>query len=549
MEQESIDRSAENRMTAIHLVIAFIALFIGVTTGVLQALEHGGVNLYPKVTPVVHSYYQGLTLHGVLNVLVFTTFFICGFFQFIAPRALGEPLASKPLGWATVGVMATGLVLAAFAILTDAATVMFTFYAPLKAHWAFYVGLTLVVIGTWMVLANLVLTYRRWRKQHGEEVTPLPAFMCLVTLVMWTVASLGIAAEMLVILIPWAFGLRAGVDPLVARTLFWLTGHPIVYFWVLSAYVSWYTLVPRQAGGRLFSDPMARGAFIMFLVLSAPIGFHHQYTDPGIARGWKFVHGFLTFAVFFPSLLTFFNVVASIESGARRRGGKGLFLWWLKVPWRDPSITAQVFAMGAFAFGGIGGLINASVSMNLLVHNTTWVPGHLHLTVGSAVTLTFMGISYWLVPHLRGRALWSRNLALFQAVLWVVAMLVFSHSMHRLGLVGVPRRTMLGSAPYLKPEWALDLKMVAIGGVGLFLSALLFFFNMLMTAVASREGAPAPVEFASYVDTSTGQSGRVFDKWALWLAASVILISIAYGPSLFRMWSEAPFDVVGLRVW
>ncbi len=133
MLEETIDRKVENRMTAVHLVIAFTALFIGVTTGVLQALEHGGINLYPKIKPLVHSYYQGLTLHGVLNVLVFTTFFIAGFFQFIAPRALGEKLASHKLGWATVGVMATGLVLAATPILADAATVMFTFYAPMKA--------------------------------------------------------------------------------------------------------------------------------------------------------------------------------------------------------------------------------------------------------------------------------------------------------------------------------------------------------------------------------------------------------------------------------
>jgi len=546
---DSTDRAAENRMTAIHLAIAFVALFIGVSTGVLQALEHGGVDLYPKVKPLVHSYYQGLTLHGVLNVLVFTTFFICGLFQFIAPRALGEPLASRRLGWATVAVMAVGLVLAAIPILTDAASVLFTFYPPMKAHWAFYVGLTLVVIGTWMVFANLVLTHRSWRTKNPDRGTPLPAFMCLVTLAMWTIASLGIATEMLVVVIPWALGLRAGVDPLLARTLFWLTGHPIVYFWVLAAYVSWYTLIPRQVGGRLFSEPMARGAFILFLVLSAPIGFHHQYTDPGIARGWKFVHGFLTFAVFFPSLLTFFNVVASIESGARARGGKGLFAWLLKVPWGDPSVVAQILAMGTFAFGGIGGLINASLSMNLLVHNTTWVPGHLHLTVGTAVTLTFMGISYWLVPHLRGRALWSRKLAVGQAWLWIVGMFVFSHSMHRLGLLGVPRRTAIGMAPYLKPEWGLDLKLVAIGGTVLFVSALSFFFNMLMTVVASREPAPAPVDLAVYAEGSSGQSGRLFDRWGIWVAASLILISIAYGPSLLRMWSTAPFDVVGLRVW
>jgi len=50
-----------------------------------------------------------------------------------------------------------------------------------------------------------------------------------------------------------------------------------------------------------------------------------------------------------------------------------------------------VLAMILFAFGGVGGLINASFNVNMVVHNTAYIVGHLHLTVGTAVTLTFMG--------------------------------------------------------------------------------------------------------------------------------------------------------------
>jgi cytochrome c oxidase subunit 1 len=38
-----------------------------------------------------------------------------------------------------------------------------------------------------------------------------------------------------------------------------------------------------------------------------------------------------------------------------------------------------------FAFGGIGGLVNASYNLDLVVHNTAWISGHFHLTVGTAV--------------------------------------------------------------------------------------------------------------------------------------------------------------------
>jgi cytochrome c oxidase subunit 1 len=539
---------ATGRLTAAYLAVAIVALFGGVVTGLAQALEHAGINIYPALTPVVQSYYHGLTLHGVLNVLVWTTFFICGFVPFVSVEALATPLAAPRLGWFTFWLMTAGLVLAAIPLLGNAATVMFTFYPPLKAHWAFYVGLTLVVVGTWLVTLNLALTWRAWRRAHPSTRTPLPAFMGLVTFAMWTLASLGIAAEMLFMMIPWSLGLVAGTDALLARVLFWFTGHPIVYFWLLPAYISWYTLMPRQAGGRLFSDPLARASFLLFLVLSTPLGFHHQYTDPGIHEGWKLVHAFLTFAVFFPSLLTFFNVVASLESGARARGGRGWIMWFARLPWGDPSVAAQVLAMLTFAFGGIGGLINASFSLNLLVHNTAWIPGHLHLTVGTAVTLSFMGISYWLVPLLRGRALWSRRLALTQVWLWVGGMVLFSNALHRLGLMGAPRRTMLGAAPYIQPEWKAALPLVGIGGCLLTLSALLYFANMLMTVVASREAYPQGIAFAEAM-SGPDHAPAIFDRWRPWLALAVVLVVLAYGPSLARLIATTPFDAAGLRVW
>jgi cytochrome c oxidase subunit 1 len=479
---------------------------------------------------------------------VWTTFFICGLLQFLAARSLGRPLANIRLAWATFWLMVAGLVVAAIPIVANAATVLFTFYPPLKAHWAYYLGLTLVVAGTWLVTLNLALTWRAWRAANPETRTPLPAFMSLVTFVMWTIASAGIAAEMLFLVLPMSLGLVAGTDPLLARTLFWFTGHPIVYFWLLPAYVSWYTLLPRQAGGKAFSDPLARTAFVLFLVLSIPLGFHHQYTDPGIHQSWKMVHAFLTFAVFFPSLLTFFAVVASLESGARARGGKGWVAWFAKLPWGDPSVAAQVLAMILFAGGGIGGLINASFNMNLVVHNTAYIVGHLHLTVGTAVTLTFMGITYWLVPYLAGRSLWSRGLALAQVWLWFAGMLIFSPALHELGLRGMPRRTAIGHAAYMQADWKTLLPLVGIGGTLLFISGILYFLNLILTATVSRGPAPPVLEFAEWI-SGAEYAPAFLDRWRPWIALALVLIIVAYAPTLLRLATTTPLSSPGMRVW
>ena len=152
--------------------------------------------------------------------------------------------------------------------------------------------------------------------------------------------------------------------------------------------------------------------------------------------------------------MTAFTVIASLELSGRARSGSGLFSWIAKLPWNDPSFATQTLAMLIFAFDGVGGIINASYGVDLVVHNTLWIVGHFHLTVGAAVALSFIGITYWLVPHLTGKALWSARAARFQVWTFLLGMVTFSASHHFLGFrYGVPRRTMLGTAPYLSPKW------------------------------------------------------------------------------------------------
>ena len=161
----------EDKLVTWHLIPGFVALFLGSVIGLLQGLEHAGLNLYP-VALIATTYYQGLTLHGVLNALVWTTFFISGFLIFATVRALKTPLRSITLGWIGWALMIVGLVAAAYAMLSGQASVLYTFYPPLKAHPAFYIGLTLVVVGTWLLSANTYLTYADWRKVNPGAKRP-----------------------------------------------------------------------------------------------------------------------------------------------------------------------------------------------------------------------------------------------------------------------------------------------------------------------------------------------------------------------------------------
>ena len=544
------DFRLEEKLTAWHIGIALGALFLGTWFGPLQVLEHAGIDLYGTLTPGIKTYYQGLSLHGVLNALVYTTFFIVGFLTFTTIHSLQMKLRFPGLNVLGFAVMAGGLLITAVPLLLNRATVLYTFYPPLQASSLFYIGLTLVVVGSWIEGFGLYFTLGAWRKTHPGVCTPFIAFGSVLTMVMWQIASLGIAAEVLILLIPWSLGLVKGTDPLLARTLFWFTGHPIVYFWLLPAYVSWYGMLPKQAGGKVFSDPLARLAFWLFLVLSIPVGLHHQFTDPGISPAWKALQTLLTYGVTFPSLLTAFTVIASLELGGRARGGTGLFGWIAKLPWNDPSFSAQALAIVTFAFGGIGGIINASYNVDLLVHNTLWIVGHFHLTLATTVVLSFIGISYWLVPKLTGKELWSVRTAQIQVWLWIAGMLPFSASHHFLGLrFGVPRRTMLGAAPYLSPEWQPSFIVAVLGGVLVWVSLVLYFVVILGTVFASRKLAqPIEMPVADAVRDAQ-ETPQWLDVWKPWLIATIVLIVLSYGPPLAQLIQNANLSSPGLSVW
>jgi len=541
----------EAKLVRWHFGVSFVALALGGLFGILQGLYRTGY--FRDALPInATEYYAVLTAHGVLLALVFTTFFICGMFVWAVTRSLDRPLASGRLAWAGFLSMLLGTVLAATAILNtfvpalpfEDSAVLYTFYSPLKAHPAFYVGAALLIVGSWVVGGDYFLTFREWRKDNPDSRIPLQTFMVLTTFIMWYLATLGVAVEVVFFLIPWSFGWIETVDPLLTRTLFWFFGHPVVYFWLLPGYVAWYTILPKLSGGRLLSDPLARVVFVLFVLLSTPVGFHHQYIDPGIADGFKAIAMTNTMMLLLPSLLTAFTVVASMEHGARQRGGEGYFGWLRALPWDEPAFAGMALAGLMFAAGGFSGMINAGMNINYLIHNTVWVPGHFHLTVGTAFALTAMATTYWLFPQLTGKRLQHRTLAMIQPYLWFVGMALMSNAMHRGGLAGLPRRTAeplfqdAGGSPFETVVGGVSeiQFQIAIGATLLFTSLVLFLIVVLGTWLSRPRIGELRVNGSLPEPLSGADDGpRVLDNLALWAGIAVLLVVLAYGVPLWGM--------------
>lgn len=534
--------TAVTRLVLANLWVAITAFALGGMMAVMQAVSRAGVQL-PFGS--ARMYYLSVTAHGVLEALVFTTFFIMALGYIVAETTLGR-VAGRAWAWAGFWVALVGTLITTLAILSGTSTVLYTFYPPLMAHPAFYVGATLLVVGSWVWCGVMIGSYRAWRKAHRAERVPLAMHGMMTTVIIWILATTGLAIEVLVLILPWSFGLVPRIDPIISRTYFWWFGHPLTYFWLLPAYVLWYTVIPRVAGGKLFSDALTRVVFVQFILFSTPVGLHHQFTDPGISSGWKLVHTFTTYAIMFPSLVTAFTVMASLENAGRARGGTGLFGWIPMLPWRDPFFASVALSMVTFALGGFGGAINAAYAMNAMVHNTAWIQGHFHLTVGTAVALTFMGFTYWVLPRLTGRAIVWPRVAMVQPYLWFIGMQVFSIPNHIVGLMGMPRRVYTGQYQDVAAaqSWIPLVNLSAIGGVILFVSAACYVGTVLMTMLVSPRGEMAAMAYAEPIEPPE-PAPSVWDRLGLWTAVAALLIIIVYGPPLYRLHTMARFPSLG----
>jgi cytochrome c oxidase subunit 1 len=514
-----------SRLALFHYWVAFAAFLPAVLLGAWQMLVRS-----PLPAPLDDSgaYYASVTLHGTAMAYVVTTFFTMGFGYAVAATSLGRPIRGVTAAWIGFVICLVGTVMAVATILSGRASVLYTFYPPLMASGWYYGGAFLLIGGSMIWVVVMILNMSAWKRDNPGRPVPLPMFAITATAILWAWAAAGVLLELVGILLPRAFGWSDLIDAALGRTLFSVTLHAIVYFWLMPAYIAFYTLVPQAAGGRLYSDSMGRLAFIMLLVFSLPVGLHHLFMDPEHGSGFKFLQSSLTFLVVLPTLLTVFSTCASLEIAGRVRGGRGLLGWIPALPWDEPMVLAVGLSLVMLGLGGFGGLINMSYAMNAMIHNTSWVTAHFHLIFGGAVVIMYFAIAYEMWPRITGRPLRSKGLARAQLWLWFWGMLITTIPWHISGLMGQPRR--VAAFDYADPLIARMGPLViisVIGGVILLSSAIL----LIVILVRSHFGARAQAESLAYA-VAVNPPERVpsaLNGFGLWNAIVAVLMVLAYG--------------------
>ena len=508
-----------------HFWLAFGLFAVALVLGAWQMLIRGPLLSW---IPDPEWYFRSVTAHGTVMAYVFPTLVAMGFGYAISQAALNQALIGVRWAWLGLALVAIGAVTATIPVALGRASVLYTFYPPLIGDAFYYIGVVLVVVGSWFWVALLSVNLGIWKRQHPDEPVPFAMFANVAGAYLWAWTSVGAALELLFQIIPAAIGLTSTIDAALSRVLFSWTLHAIVYFWLIPTYIAYYTIFPRAIGGRLYSDTMGRIAFILFLIVAMPIGIHHVFQDPQVGAGFKFIHSMFTALVTLPTLLTIFTICASAEIAGRLRGGRGPFGWIAALPWRNPIMLAVALSFVMLGFGGAGGIINMSYQLNSSIHNTQWITGHFHLIFGGAIVIMYFAIAYDLWPHLTGRALASERLMRLQLWLWFIGMIVTTFPWHYVGILGMPRRMAYYdySNPALAPE-ALSVILSAFGGLILLAAGWLFVF-ILFGGHRGRVTAVGEYRFSTALHPPVALPAAL-NGFALWLALMIGLTVTNYG--------------------
>ncbi len=493
------EAQAEKLMIA-NAFMAVVALLVG---GLLA------IGVVLTRWPAVHwlaadTFYMVLTAHGIDMLIFWIIFFEVAVLYFASSTLLRCRIATPKIAWAGFALMLVGAVWNNITVFQGESSVMMTSYVPMMAHWSFYLSLILYAVGALVacgVFFGTLVVAKRDKTYEGS--VPLVTFGATTAAIIAVFTILSGAF----ILVPTFFvsiGLLKGVDPLIYRVVWWAFGHSSQQINVATHISIWYAVAAIAFGAKPMSERVSRGAFLLYILFLQLASAHHILADPGVSTEWKIVNTsyFMYFAVL-ASMIHALSVPGAMEVAQRARGyDKGLFEWLRKAPWSNPTFSGVFIALVGFGFlGGISGVMMGTEQLNLLIHNTIYVPGHFHATVVVGTTLTFMALTYFLIPSLFKREMIAPGLARLQPYLFGFSMYFFCLVMMGAGTLGVSRRhwDMAFSGNALAYEWPgaayLMMGLVGIAGVAAIAGGAIYVYvtvGSLLWGKRLDAGRPSP---------------------------------------------------------
>ncbi|WP_101298013.1 cbb3-type cytochrome c oxidase subunit I [Halegenticoccus soli] len=435
------------------------------------------------------TYNALLTSHGITMLFLFGTPVIAAFANYFVPLLIGAddmafPRINAIAFWLlppAALLIWGGFFLPALGIDAGPAQTGWTMYAPLSTGAGgdavggagvdlMLLGLHLSGISATMGAINFIATIFT---ERAEEVTwaNLDIFSWTILtqsgLILFSFPLLGSALVML--LFDRNFGTTFfavdGGGPLLWQHLFWFFGHPEVYILVLPPMGLVSYILPRFSGRRLFGFKFVVYSTLALGVLSFGVWAHHMFAtgiDPRLRMSFMAV----SIAIAIPSAVKTFNWITTMWNGSLRLTAPMLFC---------------IGFVANFIIGGVTGVFEASIPVDLVLHDTYHVVAHFHYVIMGAIAFAIFAGAYYWFPIYTGR-MYQRTLAKWHFWLSMVGTNLTFFPMILLGYGGMPRRYATYDLPVGPTEYfALLHQLATLGAFLLALGQIVFVWNLVQS--------------------------------------------------------------------
>jgi len=261
-----------------------------------------------------------------------------------------------------------------------------------------------------------------------------------------------------------------GGDPLLYQHLFWIYSHPAVYIMILPAMGAITEIIPTFAHRTIFGYKAIAYSSMAIAFFGSLVWGHHMFTS-GMSETANLIFSLLTFIVAVPSAIKVFNWTATLYKGS--------------IEVRPPMLYALTFIF-LFSIGGLTGLMQGALAVNVQLHDTYFIVGHFHYVMFGGTGIAFLAaILYWF-PKMFGKTYNEKTAALA----WIPIFIGFNmlyFSMLVLGYMGMPRRYFTHLPQYHRGH-----VIASIGSFILAFGLVLFFVNLLVALFKGKKAEQNP---------------------------------------------------------
>lgn len=469
-----------------HTDVALLYLITSVTflmLGGALALTIRTELLFPGATIIGDPtlFNRIFTVHGTTMLFLWILPFISGVGNYLVPILVKY----KDMAYPRLNAVAYWMAVPGAALIwlgwSDTTWMAYPPYSTIRAPgpaadmWIF--GLKILGLSSILGAINFIVTILKCKHPDLPMMkTSLLVWSILISSVM-TLAALPTFTAALIMLYTDRLGVSGffnpdmGGDPIAYQHLFWFTFHPEVYIFLIPAVGMAYELIPKFSRKPIFSYTSGVIAFSILSIIAFASWAHHMLAT-GLSFTEKTVFMIGTLAAVPASAMHVFNWIAT--------------MWGGRIKFAAP----MKFVIGGimlFFTSGAGGVVNTTLPLDFITHDTYWVVGHFHMMLMGTVSFIFMGFLYYMFPLITGR-MYSERLASVHFWFAFIGTIIVFTAMHIVGLYGMPRRVW----DYVPDPTIITLNQVASIGAYLLGIGMAVFIALLIRD--SIKGKPADMK-------------------------------------------------------